>query len=816
MGLRTFYRQHFSSPDGSNTAHAQLRRAAFEGLKVTFRILHTVLDGCPVPGVKAFLGICCDTMSMLEAGVVNRHDSQELDPLIYDIHNRFSGLLQRYSDIPDDLRDRVKIIVCRTEEFHPELQKILEKGTLRRAFTASDNRALIARYLKRVKDALDMAMTEAALHAAMDTSFLVNNSLLSTLECVHDASWDMALECHECTEGTRSEILYNLSFWLDDISQPQIFWINGMAGTGKTALAKSVARIASDRKVLGGSFFCSKRSADRRDVRRIIPSFAFHLAAVNEEYCRQVLKVIRKWKLGFVRMPPSEQWEKLIVEPLQASGSMGSLSPILIIVDGLDECDNLDKDLWDPLWNQILKSLSDLPRVKVLVTSRPNDPTCVHSPLRNVSVLDLHTFHCESDIQLFVRRRLSNLGGSHPPQWPSNEHISWIAKESDHLFVYAAEICRYVESPGSPEQQLRKLLDNGTGLLVGMVRFYGRILTSALRFLDDEKVEECQAILGMLMLQKDPTLSLNDLSILLEHDVSHVRGLLAGFHSVLIIPVSDYEPINVFHPSFITFIASHNPWKGVCDVDGCERTRCSDHPLLRFPQFYLDTKQYNLKITMTLLRFMIPNLSSQGDDHYITSRTRRPCHRPSGPLEYACTHWADHLERSSSDKQQEVRALADMLARFLKERGKDWLDVISSYQLFLQSRHIIEKADTWRRSHSSTLSSSTDEYIKQQLNILRSSIIISSGLPGAVPDEDNPPARQSPVTHPDIAPKENPDEGLDDWPCWLRPPIPLCVKMPEPDFQAVPGPWLSSDLSAAWEESIPGISRMPARFPLGS
>ncbi len=114
--------------------------------------------------------------------------------------------------------------------------------------------------------------------------------LFSTLECVHDASWNMALECHECTEGTRSEILYNLSSWLDDISQPQIFWIDGMAGTGKTALAKSVARIASDRKVLGGSFFCSKRSADRRDVRRIIPSIAFHLAAVNEEYCRQVLK----------------------------------------------------------------------------------------------------------------------------------------------------------------------------------------------------------------------------------------------------------------------------------------------------------------------------------------------------------------------------------------------------------------------------------------------------------------------------------------------------------------------------------------------
>ncbi|KAK0194622.1 hypothetical protein F5146DRAFT_444938 [Armillaria mellea] len=415
MGLQTLYHQHFPPPDGSKTAHMQRRREVFEGLKVTFKILQTVFEGCSVPGVKAFLGICCDTMSMLEAGMINRHDSQELDPLICDIRDRFSGLLQRYREVPEHLRDRVAIIVHRTEEFHPQLQKILEKGTVRRAFTASDDRALIAQYLKRIKDALDMVTTEAALHAAIDASFLVNNSLFSTLECVHDASWDMAPECHECTEGTRSEILLRLSSWLDDTSQPQICWINGMAGTGKTALAKSVARIASDKKVLGGSFFCSKRSADRRDVRRIIPSIAFNLAAVNEDYCRQVLKVIRKWKLGFVKTPPLEQWEKLIVELLRDSGT-GLSPPVLIIVDGLDECDNLDKELWFSLWNQFLKSLSDLPQVKVLITSRPNDLTRVNSSLQNVSVLDLHTFHCESDICLFVRQRLSTPSRSHPPQ----------------------------------------------------------------------------------------------------------------------------------------------------------------------------------------------------------------------------------------------------------------------------------------------------------------------------------------------------------------------------------------------------------------
>ncbi|KAK0205534.1 hypothetical protein DFS33DRAFT_776726 [Desarmillaria ectypa] len=363
--------------------------------------------------------------------MVNMHDSKELDMLIRDIHGRFSGLLQQYIDVPEDLRDRVARVVSRTEEVHPELQKILEKGTVRRTFTASDDRALIARYLKHVKDALDIVTTEVALHAAVDALFLVNN-----------ASWNVASGCHECTEDTRLEILHKLSSWLDDISQPQIFWINGMAGMGKTSPAKRIARIASKNKVLGGSFFCSRRSADRRDIRRIIPSIAFHLAAVNEEYCRQVLKVIRNWKLGFFRMPPSEQWEKLIIEPLHASGM--SSSRVLILVDGLDECDNLEKDVWLLLWKQILGSLSNLLGLKFLVTSRPNELTCAHTSLRNVSLLDLH----ESDIQLFVHACLAGLGTPNPPQWLSDEHMSQIAKQSDRLFVYAAEVCRHIESLG--------------------------------------------------------------------------------------------------------------------------------------------------------------------------------------------------------------------------------------------------------------------------------------------------------------------------------------------------------------------------------
>ena len=59
---------------------------------------------------------------------------------------------------------------------------------------------------------------------------------------------------------------------------PPVYWLNGLAGTGKSTMAHSVAEHTFADRRLGASFFCSRDFEDRRDLRYIFLTLAFQLA----------------------------------------------------------------------------------------------------------------------------------------------------------------------------------------------------------------------------------------------------------------------------------------------------------------------------------------------------------------------------------------------------------------------------------------------------------------------------------------------------------------------------------------------------------
>jgi pantothenate kinase-related protein Tda10 len=68
-------------------------------------------------------------------------------------------------------------------------------------------------------------------------------------------------------EGTRVAILGDLA-WTMEADAPPIYWLSGMAGTGKSAIALALSRLLDANGLLGGSFFCSRpRSPELRDTR---------------------------------------------------------------------------------------------------------------------------------------------------------------------------------------------------------------------------------------------------------------------------------------------------------------------------------------------------------------------------------------------------------------------------------------------------------------------------------------------------------------------------------------------------------------------
>ncbi len=64
---------------------------------------------------------------------------------------------------------------------------------------------------------------------------------------------------------------------------PPIFWLDGMAGTGKSAIARSFCRLLHGNR-LGGSFFCLGGHESRANVKRILPTLAWFLARQDSQY----------------------------------------------------------------------------------------------------------------------------------------------------------------------------------------------------------------------------------------------------------------------------------------------------------------------------------------------------------------------------------------------------------------------------------------------------------------------------------------------------------------------------------------------------
>jgi hypothetical protein len=157
-------------------------------------------------------------------------------------------------------------------------------------------------------------------------------SWLDRLPHAKDAAYS-AGNRNGCLDTTRTELLQSIEAWIGDLNALPVYWLSGLAGTGKSTIAQTVAERTLGSGAFGGSFFCFRGSTDRSNLGLIFPTLAYQLACLSQDFRSTLVDVIKgDPNVGYSSL--SNQLEKLVVEPLKKT----HLNTV-IIVDALDECD---------------------------------------------------------------------------------------------------------------------------------------------------------------------------------------------------------------------------------------------------------------------------------------------------------------------------------------------------------------------------------------------------------------------------------------------------------------------------------------------
>ncbi|KAJ4178747.1 hypothetical protein NW755_012969 [Fusarium falciforme] len=69
-----------------------------------------------------------------------------------------------------------------------------------------------------------------------------------------------------CLTGTRVELLRDIDDWVNSRKAPIVFWLNGMAGTGKSTISRTFAATAAMHRYLGATFFFKRGEIDRGNM----------------------------------------------------------------------------------------------------------------------------------------------------------------------------------------------------------------------------------------------------------------------------------------------------------------------------------------------------------------------------------------------------------------------------------------------------------------------------------------------------------------------------------------------------------------------
>ncbi|KAF4952428.1 hypothetical protein FSARC_12645 [Fusarium sarcochroum] len=489
-----------------------------------------------------------------------------------------------------------------------------------------------------------------------------------------------------CLNGTREAVLHEIHDWVNDPKGPSVCWLPGLAGTGKSTIARTISRDLKG-TALAGNFFFKRGVANRGDATRMVPLIAYQLALNLPPVAEHISEALKN-DPSSVTAPLAIQWSKLIIQPVSKLTANELPTTLVLVIDALDECDSES----DRRWILQLITISCPMNLKVFLTSRPEldiegyfateEPSRHEIVLHRVKLQDI-----QRDIETFLKHSIeefvSEYNRVHPAKrsqlahgWPGNERQQWLITRSVPLFIAAATFMRMIRDHKwslSPDRKVDFIIEKSSNVTSKYGVLYEPVLNLILSGTPDEAQNETKGgflkVVGSIIMLADP-LSTASLAGLLDVEVPEVDSQIDPLRSVLDIPADD-RPIGLFHLSFRDYLLSQ--------VAGDFRVDAS--------KVHANLASRCMQIMRTRLKTDICGLELPGISRADIDQDTISKHIPP-ELWYACTYWVHHLKGSGQRVRDDDRA--EGVLSFLRHSFLNWLEVLCLAEVPVNPRDMLE------------------------------------------------------------------------------------------------------------------------------
>ncbi|KAB5591864.1 Vegetative incompatibility protein HET-E-1 [Ceratobasidium theobromae] len=526
------------------------------GLKPALRGLHKT--AIAFPPLQSAIGALIPCLDILEASSRNQEEYEAVASELKTLADSLTRNMKASRSIP--ISDSIARVALSIEQQANLIKDKQSRRKGRRLLEASVDEGDLVKNLRRIESLFRQLQTDATLSTWSIANEHLVNTRLRELKPASLARYDSELSTEinrrMCTENTRTSILSGLDDWSHDPGAADMYWMDGMAGTGKTTIACSFSRGLYEQKQLAASFFCSRTSPECRSVGRIVPTIAYQLARYSIPYQGALCEILgNDPDIGTTNI--QTQFERLLIEPLmKVKGAMPD-DPV-VVIDALDECE--DRRGVQRLLDLLFRSAAELP-LKFFVTSRP-EPEIYRKMVSRASdsraILHLHEIEkslVQADIALYLKEELGQF------MTPTTGQIEQLSQRSGNLFIYAATLVRHVqlgEWLGDYEARLDSLLaasPRSAKLYAQLDGLYAAVLDSVLNSnnLDKEGANEMRVVLQTVVCAQEP-LDLETLAALAGLDgAQRARTVIQPLRSVLHLSESN-GLVSTLHASFPDFM----------------------------------------------------------------------------------------------------------------------------------------------------------------------------------------------------------------------------------------------------------------------